>query len=116
MKLISSNFNYIIYIYFKKVRKLILLIILVVTVFLSSVISPIKASNTLQCVPGTGGKTGVVCEPCYVNSYGICVPYLGLEDDEPTLSTEIVIVSTGIFLLGIALVANGSFLKQKFVE
>ncbi len=96
-------------------KKLLVAIITTVALLSPMAVATVEASNAQQCMPGTGVK-GIPCEPCVINQYGICVPVLGLEDEDPNMSTEVVVASAAVFAAGLALVANGSFLKQKFVK
>ncbi|MCA9387050.1 hypothetical protein KC669_03375 [Candidatus Dojkabacteria bacterium] len=74
--------------------------------------SNVKAAGVAQCLPGTG-VNGIPCEVCYVNSYGICVPDLGIDDSEPIFRTENALVAAAFFTAGLVLFANGSVMKSK---
>ncbi len=100
------------YIIYKIMKKLLIAFVTTMALLLPVGVPTVKASNVQQCMPGTGVNY-IPCEPCYINSYGICVPYLGIEESEGRISTEVVVVSAAVFAVGLAFLANGSFLKEK---
>jgi hypothetical protein len=85
------------------------------SIFIAPLNSVVNAQSDVstQCVTGTGGTTGIECQVCYVNSYGICVPDTGFFSSGMKLDTGIVLISTVMFVTGLLLSMNGVSLKRK---